>query len=240
MGEDDATVDDTELMDAVRALRAKGSPPKAIARALGVPPARVAPLIKAAATEANAGSQAELLGCWVSPGWSEDLSINGDHDWPDVPDTGLGREGVALALVARSAGRGHITVCGYLVDVLCLGVKNALGPRRMSDGRALSEFREAYFRVYEEGAIEAPLDLVQHLVLGAVEYARGLGFEPHHDFAAAAGHLGEWSGPSDIVFGRDGKPIYVQGPYDNPRRVIETLSRTVGEGGFHYITEVPV
>jgi len=44
-------------------------------------------------------------------------------------------------------------------------------------------------------------------VFSAVEYARGLGFEPHADFAPAAGHLGPWTGPSAITFGRDGKPF---------------------------------
>jgi hypothetical protein len=31
-----------------------------------------------------------------------------------------------------------------------------------------------------------------------------------------------WTGPSDITFGRDGKPFYMQGPYDNPMAVIQT------------------
>jgi hypothetical protein len=40
----------------------------------------------------------------------------------------------------------------------------------------------------------------------APEVARGLGFEPHADFAKAAGHLGEWDGVCDLEFGREGCP----------------------------------
>jgi hypothetical protein len=61
------------------------------------------------------------------------------------------------------------------------------------------------------------------------------GFDPHPDFAAAAGHLGSWTGPATISFGKDGKPLYVFGPYDNPRSVIRTLKRTVGRGNFEVV-----
>jgi hypothetical protein len=68
-----------------------------------------------------------------------------------------------------------------------------------------------------------------------VAYARGLGFGPHPDFAAAEGHLGSWAGPGAITFGRDGKPLYISGPYDDPGPVIRTLERTVGRGNFEFL-----
>ena len=61
-----------------------------------------------------------------------------------------------------------------------------------------------------------------------------LGFEPHRDFGRARRLLGPWRGPSPITFGRDGKPYYVNGPYDDPERVLATLERSVGLDGFHY------
>jgi hypothetical protein len=220
-----SSVNDAELMDAVRAMRANGTPPKVIARTLGLPPARVAPLIKAVAQTSD---QSQFVRCWVSPGWSDGLTVSGNHDWPDEPNLDPSKSGIAMAMVARSTSRGRATVSGFLVDTFCLGVKNAVGPRRMDDGRDLVAFREAYFAVFDGSEIEAPLDLVQHLVIGAVDYSRDLGFEPHPDYAKVAGHLGEWSGPSDIVFGRHGKPYYMQGPYDNPEKVIRTLRQRLG------------
>ena len=32
----------------------------------------------------------------------------------------------------------------------------------------------------------------------------------------------------------DGKPYYVNGPYEDPERVLATLERTVGRGGYNY------
>jgi hypothetical protein len=46
-------VTDPELTERARALRGQGRSPKEIARALGVPPAAVAPLIRAIAAERN-------------------------------------------------------------------------------------------------------------------------------------------------------------------------------------------
>jgi hypothetical protein len=86
--------------------------------------------------------------------------------------------------------------------------------------------------------LAVPLELGRHLVCGAVDHARRLGFEPAPDFRDTASHLGEWTETSRITFGRDGVPFYVSGPYDNPRSVVRTLDRTCGEGNYHYLLGV--
>lgn len=65
---------------------------------------------------------------------------------------------------------------------------------------------------------------------GAVAFARGLRFEPHEEFAAAAVYLGEPAGQVPIEFGRDGVPFYAAGPYGDARAVVRTLEAAVGEG----------
>ena len=169
---------DPELMERVRTLRERGSSPKEIARALRLPPATVAPLIRAVAAERPPAARAPVIaGCWVSAGWAAGLSVNDHPEWPVMAATGdLGREGL----------------------------------------------------------VTVPVDLARHLVFGAVAYARELGFEPHPDFAAAAGHLEPWSGPSAISFGRDGKPFFMPGPYDDAASVMKTLKRSVGRGNFDF------
>jgi hypothetical protein len=93
--------------------------------------------------------------------------------------------------------------------------------------------RRAYYAFGRQpGALWREATGAQQVVLGAVEYARGLGFSPHADYATCAGHLGEWDGKCDITFGRDGKPTFIQGPYDNPKRILKTLRKSVGEGNF--------
>lgn len=229
---------DHDLVERVRTLRERGVAPKAIARAVGLRPAEVAPLLKAIAVqnEANAPERA-VVECWVSPGWNSGLAVDGHPDWldPDA-DAASGISGLASVLVVRDERRGRVSVCGYLVDAYCLGVKDTVGPRVM-DPHALPEFVRTYYSSYEARPLAAPLELAQHLVFGAVEYARGLGFEPHPDFAAAAAHLGPWTGPSAITFGRNGKPLFIEGPRDNAAQVISTLERTVGRGNFDFVVQ---
>ena len=86
-------MDRNELMESVRALREQGRTPKQIARALGLAPAVVAPLVRAiAAADAANAPEREITGCWVSPGWSEGLTVAGDPGWPDVTGADDGAE----------------------------------------------------------------------------------------------------------------------------------------------------
>jgi len=124
-------------------------------------------------------------------------------------------------------------MCGYMVDTWCLGVKNVIGPKRMAK-RELEALRRQCYAPWRSQGIPIPLELAQHLVLGAVEFARGLGFEPHREFQRTRPALGSWEGPSAIAFGMYGKPHYINGPHDDPQRVLATLDRTVGREGFHY------
>jgi hypothetical protein len=220
-------------LERVRALREQGRTPKQVARILGISQAEVGELVRAVASTARE-DQAALAGCWISPGWSTGLAISGDPGWPEGENTSWGSDGLISVLVARRHRYGRVSVCGYLVDAYCLGVKNALGPEVMDD-RELRAFLPRYFSSYDASPLQAPIELAREVVFGSVEYARGLGFEPHRDFAAAAGHLGEWTGPSVITFGRDGRPVYVTGPHDNTRSIIRTLKRNVGSGNFDVV-----
>ena len=87
-------------------------------------------------------------------------------------------------------------------------MKNALGPEIMDDLR-LRGFVRDFFSGYDGDPLEVPIELAREVVLGSAGYARGLGFDPHPDFAAAEGHLGPWAGPGAITFGKDGKPLYI-------------------------------
>jgi hypothetical protein len=119
---------------------------------------------------------------------------------------GGGASGIATVLVARerSPASGSLSVCSYLVDTWCLGVKDAFGPRRVSH-RKLAEVMDLCFSGFDGDPLAAPIDLARHLVWGAVDYARGLGFEraEQADQVAAAaferGLLIETSGPESEV-----------------------------------------
>ena len=116
-------MDSQELPGRVRMLRARGYSPKQIARALGVPPATVAPLVRAIAAADQAGvGERTLLGCWVSPGWSQGLTVKGHPEWADIDAADPGAQGLVSVLVTRQERYGRVGICGWLVDVYCLGV----------------------------------------------------------------------------------------------------------------------
>jgi hypothetical protein len=137
-------------------------------------------------------------------------------------------------LVAREHRYDKVSLGGYLVDVYCLGVKDVIGPRAVAS-RELPTFVERYFEGYPAAPVEAPVELARHLVWGSVEYARGLGFEPDRGLAAASELLGPLDGPSAITFGRDGKPVFVQGPRDDAASILRTLEDSVGKDGYEFV-----
>jgi hypothetical protein len=215
---------DTVVLDRVRVLRREGRTPKDVARALGLRPAQAAALVRLVAAESDVAAPAPaVVGCWVSPTvpWAETE--------PSDEESGL----VGVVVGRRERGR-RVSACGYLVDLYCLGVKNALGPRRMDEAE-LGPFVHEFCSAFDAPPQPITVEVASRLVWGAVDYAGRLGFEPHRDFAAAAGHLGQRLPGAGIRFGREGRPFYVQGPNDNPARVLRTLEATVGPGNFHFL-----
>ena len=214
-------------------MRTAGASPKGIARALGVRPSVIAPLVRrlAAETPAQPPEQGELVGCWISPAWSRELLVRRREGWDDVHLGPHGPAGIALVLIARAARHDQVSVCSYLVDTFCLGVKNTIGPERVRR-RDLPGVVRIHFKAYPAPALRAPLELAQHLVHGAVAFAAGLGFDPHPDFAQVRGYLGELREPCAVTFGQQGRPLYVAGPFDDPIAVMRRLKAAVGSDGF--------
>jgi hypothetical protein len=235
--------DETELLDRVRELRQRGSGPKQIARALGIRPAAATPLVRRVAQAQQAGlapAERELLGCWVSPGWSAGLGTSeAPTEWleaesapAEAQDAGV--SGLAGVVVARRDRGSRATVCGFLLDVHCMGVKNVRGPETVSES-ALDTWRREFFSAFDSSGVPAPEALARHMVHGSVAFAAGLGLEPHEEFAKAAEYVGEAKGKCPLVFGRDGMPFYVAGPYDDALKVVRTLEKSVGPDGYHYL-----
>jgi len=86
----------THVPDRVRELRAAGYSPKQIAKTLDLRPAVVARLVRMlSAEQAAAAPEPAVVGCWVSPGWSAHLTVDGPAEWADVPppEDGRGRSG---------------------------------------------------------------------------------------------------------------------------------------------------
>lgn len=79
------------------------------------------------------------------------------------------------------------------------------------------------------------------LVKESVEYAKDLGLAPHKDYRKAQKLLGDVD-PTECTmkfeFGRDGKPVYVAGPYDSQmkiRQILNQLTKRLCRESFGFI-----
>jgi len=146
-------------------------------------------------------------------------------------------------VVCRYKSGGRVEAGCFLVDVYCLGVKDAFF--RVFEEE---EFQEVCLaRYFPKGVpVPKPASWGRKLVEEAMRYAASLGFTPHADFKKGARVFGgvEASECAEkFVFGNEGKPLYVQGPYDGAakaERILATLRTKFGDDGFHYIIPMGV
>lgn len=128
----------------------------------------------------------------------------------------------------------------FLLDIYCVGVKDVV--LRVDEASEIERFMDAL----EEGqpmiAIEPAR--ARKLLHDLVAWSRSIGLAPHPDYAAGEllfGDVPADSSDAGFRFGKDGKPLLIQGPSDTPARIrkrIEALRRTVGDDGFDYMLEV--
>lgn len=159
-------------------------------------------------------SNNELLGCWVMEEWEE--------------------QGMTPVIVARRQEADRVIYASFLVDFYCLGVKDAYWRSGVSEKAFQRSLPELCFGEPE------PCDpgLAHELIYGSIEFARKYGFEPHRDFEKARLLLDPpevYPRTGRVKFGKDGKPCYVAGPYDNSRQIFDKLVETAGEGNFDYM-----
>jgi len=231
-----------EQEQAVLDLRTRNVAPKQIARQLGLRPAEVSALIKTQAEQAAmarlaAGELSPLFQCLINQNCLGDLLPEPQTEGAIalLPKSEEEAEaGLAVIVLSRKVGFNRLEVCTYLVDLWCLGVKDASGPRLMNPS-TYKDFIEFAYNPFPAGSEEIPLELAQAIAFGGIEYAKTLGFQPHADFEQARSQLGKWDGTPVLNFGRNGKPCYINGPYDDPIKTLKILRETVGEGNFNFI-----
>jgi hypothetical protein len=147
--------------------------------------------------------------------------------------------GIGHSIIARKMPDGRIAAGIFLLDVYCLGVKDAfltvLPPE---------EFDEVIADRFRQSRLESASPAhARKLVDDAIAYARDLGFEPHRDFRDASVVLGDID-PSacteTFTFGKDGKPSFIAGPYESEariRRVMAQLRSRCGPDGASFVIE---
>jgi hypothetical protein len=149
----------------------------------------------------------------------------------------LWETGIGYVLLSREFRPGQVAFSIFLLDMYCLGVKDAMW------GMESKGYVDALAGKLWRGQIRIKMEpeCARKLVEGAVAYARDLGFSPHVDYECAKLILGDIDSRAcaeSFVYGRDGKPMFVAGPYDSPercRQIISTLNARLGPEGHHYV-----
>ena len=144
--------------------------------------------------------------------------------------------GIGNVVFSRQLPSGQIAASVFLLDVYCLGVKNAF--YSIVD---VAEFKNLIDKIsYDYPLQEIHPAGVRKLIEGGVAYARQFGLNPHADYLTAAklfGDVDALSCPVTYEFGHEGKPFYISGPNDTPariRQIVDLLEQKCGLDGFDY------
>jgi SEC-C motif len=127
--------------------------------------------------------------------------------------------GLATIVIVRQLPNQKYILGTYLLDTLCLGLKNTFCNANLpysSIQRILSEVPMEMTNIEYEDA--------RSMIFGGIEYAGKLGFEPNRDWEDSR-FIVESERPFNkkFEFGLNGKPVYIHGPNDNPAEVMAKL-----------------
>lgn len=167
--------------------------------------------------------------------WMEN-ALRSAAGWPIVETllpVNLWTQGIGNCIIARQLPDGRIAFANILVDTYCLGVKDAF-----CQIVSLLQYRTMKAEVERVGRMKATTpERFAKLIFDAIDYAAVIGFEPHPDFYPAelllAG-IDTSACTEQFEFGKDGKPLYIQGPRDSPARVA-TITAKVQAAGGHFV-----
>lgn len=142
--------------------------------------------------------------------------------------------GLATVIIVREVSEvERFVLAVYLCDVFCLGVKDLIYETNAQWSRVENVLIS---KAMTQSFVDIDYAKARNLILGSVEYARSLGFEPCPDYQRAKPMI-EADKPltkHKFRFGRDGVPFYITGPNDNYHKIFKTLEASVGKGNFDY------
>jgi hypothetical protein len=147
-------------------------------------------------------------------------------------------DGIGWVVLARTLPSGQVGASFFLVDVWCLGVKDAfflVMPQLAFEERMHESSRDQPVVVIDPS-------VARKLLHDAAAYAGSFGLAPSTGFAKAEALFGEIPmATKTFSFGKDGKPFFMSGPNDSRtriRNIMDKLVKSVGPDGFDYIVNV--
>lgn len=141
----------------------------------------------------------------------------------------------ASVMVVRQHTNGNYTICSYLVDLMCLGVKDTFYKFNVSE----FEYTDVLQEFLDVGGIEIDYDLAHNIIFAGYEFALNCGIKPHKDFEKVTKFMLEKDDENvpliDVECGENGVPHYIQTESENATfagKIIRKLEKNVGEGNF--------
>ena len=153
-----------------------------------------------------------------------------------IPDD-LFTSGLGELIVARRAPNGDIAFSAFVIDVFCLGVKDAMFlvmPEYEYEQKIKTGMAKAANRTFEK----LHQTSAKKLLDGLLNYSNELGFKPHPDYKNAYDIFDDIDASvshEKYTFGREGRPFYINGPYESEahiKRILNTLTKSCGLEGF--------
>lgn len=145
--------------------------------------------------------------------------------------------GMGTVILCRKLPDGRLASQRVLVDMLCLGVKDCVTDF-VFPGDVSAQFDQT--KEFDPVRKCDPA-VAKKLIVGVIEFAKNNGFHPTSDFLAAESlwdSIDESNASVEFEFGRNGMPVYVQGPNESVEqmmRITQTLQRNVGEDNFDVV-----
>lgn len=171
-------------------------------------------------------------------------SLSGQMQWASafpvhrcyISDDLWGESGIGVVLLTRALNDGRVAMMYLLLDIHCLGVREA-------GGELLT--LAAFDRLFQRSQAASSFTAVdparaRKLTEAAIAYAQSIGFPPHPDYRRVAplwGAIDPAACTEEFTFGVNGRPSYAAGPDDDAARqqqIFRRLCETVGEGNFHF------
>jgi hypothetical protein len=159
--------------------------------------------------------------CWVNKNWR--------------------RIGTATVMVVRKHASGNVTVGIYVVDMLCMGVRESMYKYNVPEIRLKMMIDDAP----KSGLrfVEVSYRLAHNIVYSAIEYAEKYGFHPTASFTRVSQYILE-PDTEKIPLMRircgdeKGNPIYMRGEDTDTqtKHVLDRLDQTAGYGNYQYIS----
>ena len=161
----------------------------------------------------------EIHECWIN------------QNWKDL--------GQAEIILVRRHSNGNFTVGLFLVDLYCLGIRDA-GFNFNILPTELEEFMDTYQEHIDLEEIDYVL--AHNILFSALEFAEEYGFKPCKDFTSTMQYFLEEHTDDielmEIECGKNGKPLFISSPAMSRTEVANILAhleKTVGEGNYYYV-----